>query len=314
MLLVPTAKRLQRPPDRSHHSQATDAGRLKRLAAEFGLPSGFDVHDPRNLALICQSCNGPDGKGSDDLSSYPVVINRLNKAERLRSIVIEKVHNFAASGKTAEALVLAREADLGDARTRQAFEQYAPAVVQKLALVNEDKAEFTYFITTEVRVDEDLHQPDLEVGISLRGTAKRAAIVLEDVCGGIIEDIVQEPILDLFQQIYEKVQHEFEAIDSNVEPITAASPDATYMRVAVDSLDFGRAGAVLEFTFGGEFEADLSASLVRYSLDGSELVNLQGEAYVTGRYSFVATWNTISNGELDTDDCYIEPWQADLHI
>jgi len=84
-------------------------------------------------------------KKNENLSELPIVINRLSKAERLRSTAIDRVRNFAASGKTAEALILAREADLQNPQTRQAFEEYAPAIVQKLALLDEAKADFTRF-------------------------------------------------------------------------------------------------------------------------------------------------------------------------
>jgi hypothetical protein len=59
--------------------------RLEELAAQFGLDTGFDIHDPRNLAPICSSCNGPGGKGDMDLGDVPIVLTRLRKAEKLRS-------------------------------------------------------------------------------------------------------------------------------------------------------------------------------------------------------------------------------------
>jgi 5-methylcytosine-specific restriction endonuclease McrA len=286
--------------------------RLQQLATQFGLPAEFDVHDPRNLAPICSSCNGPGGKGDEDLGDTPVVLIRLRRAEKLRSTVIKKVQTFAVPGKTATALLLAKEADLSDPATRQAFEAHAPAVVQKLALLDEAKVEFVSFRTVEVQVDEDHYHPDLQVGISLRAKARRAATILEDVCGGVIEDVVQEPVIDLFQQIHERVQSDFEAIDDQVEPISAGPPVGD-IRIDVDSIDFERNGSFFEFTFGGDFEASLSASLSRYSWDGSELEDLQGDAFVTGRYSFVASWNSSKGGEVDAGDCYIDPWDCDIH-
>ena len=142
--------------------------RLQQLRTQFGLSAEFDIHDPRNLAPICSACNGPGGKGDKDLSDVPVLLLRLRKAEKLRSTVIKKVHSFATPGKTATALILAKEADLSDPATRQAFEAHAPAVVQKLALLDEAKAEFVSFRTVEVQVDEDHYHPDLEVGILSR--------------------------------------------------------------------------------------------------------------------------------------------------
>lgn len=288
--------------------------RLQQLATQLGLPAEFDVHDPRNLAPICSSCNGPEGKGDEDLSDAPVMLIRLRRAEKLRSTVIKKVQTFASSGETATALILAKEADLSNPATRQAFEAHAPAVVQKLALLDEAKVEFVSFRTVEVQVDEDHYHANLQVGISLRAKARRAATILEDVCGGVIEDMVQEPVLDLFQQIHDRVQSNFESIYDQVEPISAGPPVDDFMGIDVDSIDFERNGSFFEFTFGGDFEASLSASLSQYSWDGSELEDLQGDAFVTGRYSFVASWDSSEGGELGAGDCCIDSWDCDIHV
>ena len=96
-----------------------------------------------------------------------------------------------------------------------------------------------------------------------------------------------------------------------MEPIAAGPPISTFMGINVNSLDFCRAGPSFEFTFGGEFEASLSASLAQYSSDGSELLELQGDAFVKGRYSFVAIWDISEGGAIDAGDCWIESWDCD---
>jgi hypothetical protein len=321
--------------------RTAEGERLQQLKTQFGLPADFDIHDPRNLAPICPSCNGPRHKGGQDLSKVPVVLDKLRTAMALRSKVIEEVQTFANPSKTAEGLILANDADLSKPATRQAFETYAPAVVQKLALLDEAKADFVSFRTVEVQVDENHDPPDLKVGISLRARERRAAAILEDVCGGVIEDVIQEPVIDLFQQIHEKVQQEFESpkhnpkqidhpiepiatgspvddflwideeIDHPTEPIDVGPPVSDFIRINVNSLDFNRIHSFFfEFTFSGEFEASLSASLAQYRSDGSELVELQGDAFVTGRYSFVATWNISKGGQIETGDCSIESWDC----
>ena len=67
------------------------------------------------------------------------------------------------------------------------------------------------------------------------------------------------------------------------EPINAGPPVDDFTRIDVDSIKFGRNDSFFEFTFGGNFEASVSAPLVQYSEDGSELLELQGDAFVTGR-------------------------------
>lgn len=293
--------------------------RLQWWKTQLSLPDEFDVHDPGNLAPICRKCNGPARKGGKDQSDKPIVLNELQKARELRSKVIRDVQDFAKPSKTAEALLRANEADLSNPGARQMFETYAPAVVQKLALLGEDKADFTSVKTVAVEVDAEHREPELKVGIFLRARERRAAAILEDVCGGMIEDMVLEPVIDLFHQIHEKVQHDFEnvrrnseEIDYPMEPIAAGPPVSTFMRINVNSLDFHRAGSSFEFTFGGEFEANLSASLAQYSSDGSELLELQGDAFVEGRYSFVAIWNISEGGDIDAGDCWIESWDCDI--
>lgn len=49
---------------------------------------------------------------------------------------------------------------------------------------------------------------------------------------------------------------------------TTTSPVSHFMRVDVDSIDYKRWGPPIEFTFGGNFEASLSASLVQDNFDG----------------------------------------------
>ena len=142
--------------------------RLQWWKTQFGLPDEFDVHDPGNLAPICSKCNGPARKGSKDQGDKPVVLNELQKARKLRPKVIRDVQDFAKPSKTAEALLRANEADLSNPGARQMFETYAPAVVQKLALLDEDKADFTSVKTVAVEVDAEHRDPDLKVGIFLR--------------------------------------------------------------------------------------------------------------------------------------------------
>ena len=299
--------------------QAVKDEALQRWKAQFNLPDEFNIHDPGNLAPICAPCNGPSGKGNQDLINVPVLHDKLRRARHLRSKVIEEVRTFANTNKLAEALILATEADLSNSATKQAFEEYAPAVVQKLALLDEAKADFVSFRTVTIQVDENRYRPELKVGISLRARERRVAAILEDVCGDMIDNVIQEPVMDLIQQIGERVQRELEDVRRNseedddypVEPITAGPPVGDFNMIDIDSLGFDRTGKFFEFTFGGKFDASLSASLAQYSADGSELLELQGDAFVTGSYSFVATCNLSKGVSIEVGDCWIESWNCD---
>jgi hypothetical protein len=291
--------------------QSAEGERLQQLVKQFGLPVDFDVHDARNLAPICSQCNGKGGKGDQDLIHLPVVLTRLRKAEKLRSTVRKKVETFADPGKAAAALIVVKEAQLSDHRTKQAFAEHGPAVVQKLVLLDEASAtDFVSFRTAEVQVGD---APPLEVGVSLNVGARRAVTVLEDVCGGTLEGLLQEPVAGLYRQIHGDTQTTFEAIEGPAGPTNAGPPVSNFARIDVDSVVFQRTGSFFEFTIEGDFEASLSASLVQDSADGGELAELQGDAYVTGRYSLIASWDSEDGGDVEAGEPWIDSWASDVY-
>ena len=55
-------------------------GDLQRVLTDYGLPADFDLHDPKNLAPICDPCNGRGRKGSNSYARAAVVLDHLRKA------------------------------------------------------------------------------------------------------------------------------------------------------------------------------------------------------------------------------------------
>lgn len=282
------------------------ADRLKELKAELLLSEDFDVHDPLNLALICRTCNGPGDKGSNDFSHVPRVLTRLRHAQKLRDAVVRRVETFTDAGAVASALLRAKAADLSDPNARQALEEHAPALVQALALLGEEKVEYTVFRSVEVDLGNGT---GLEVEVSLDSSARRATTILEDVCGGTVEAVLQEPITDLYREIHADTESAFEGMEVPSGQMYSGPPVSTFMSIDVDSIAFQRIGTFFEFKFDGGFEASLSASLMRDDAHG-DLEDVQGEAYVTGRFSFTANWEAADDVESDVHPS--EPWIEDL--
>jgi hypothetical protein len=166
------------------------AERVRELMDQYGLPSDFDLDAPGNLAPICSVCNGPRGKGKKE-HLRPVVLDQLVRALELGPAVVEQVRGFGNSRRVAEHLLRASQTDLSDPDARQAFEEHAPAVTQKLALLDSEKVDFVSFSTTEVEIDEG---SDLEVGLSLNSRGRVAALVLKSVCECAMEDVLREPV------------------------------------------------------------------------------------------------------------------------
>ncbi|QIY98256.1 HNH endonuclease [Streptomyces sp. S1D4-11] len=296
------------------HILPKDAGakRLMELKVEYGLPKDFDIDDPQNLAPICSPCNGRRGKGKKVYGPVPVVLSNLDRARELRPKVVRQVSEFGNSKRVAEHLLRASVADLSDPKARRAFEEHAPVVVQKLALVNKEKADFVTFRTVTVLAQDD--ELPVEVGISLNGRGRTAAAILEDVCRCAVEDVLEDRVPELVDMVCGDVRTAFEDIEGPAGPTSSGPPVRYFTRVDVDSIGYERVGALVEFTFGGNFEASFSASLVQDSWDGSGLTDIQGDAEVSGIFSFVATWDfSTGPGAVDAGDCYIESWAADVY-
>jgi hypothetical protein len=98
-------------------------------------------------------------------------------------------------------------------------------------------------------------------------------------------------------------------------PTTAGPPTAHYFRVDITAAESLRSGARFEFTFSGEFESHLAASLVRDNPYGwtTTILDLQGDAVVQGTFTFTATWDAGEGDDLPyAEEATIESWEQDV--
>ena len=286
---------------------------LRKALDRVGRAHDFDLNDPENLAPICGRCNGAAVKGNKDMTHLPVVASHLHKAKRLKPEVERRVHAFSNRRKLAGAFVALKAANLNDEDTRRAFEENIPAVMRKLSSAGGDLADFALYRVAGVSVDDG--EP-LEIALELEGSSKRAAQLLEGLTGVTLEEVVQEPVADLWQQVHSRVQDSFDSLDGDgLGPSNSGPPVAHYFRVDVETVSLDRIGGTFEFTFAGDFEAQLSASVVRddpYGWDRS-LVELQGDASVEGTFTFTATWDAgDDDGAVYAEESMIESWEIDI--
>ncbi|MFD8810433.1 hypothetical protein ACFV23_02770 [Streptomyces sp. NPDC059627] len=286
--------------------------RLRELKRAYSLPHDFDIHDPQNLAPICIQCNGAENKGNDTYDA-PIVATRLKTAEKHRAKVIAHAQRFGRSGKVAAHLLEAATADLRDPGLRQEFLDHAPAVVQILAMMDPQLGEYQSFREVEVALNEDTGRYQ-RVDVTLNRQGRFAVSLLEEVCGTELADTLQSPVVQLIDEIHDRVTAGFEGAESS-DPITAGPPAYAFITLDVGSLDFNRFVGEIEFTFNGTFEGSLSASLVRSSPDGDGMDELQGDAVVSGTFSIVTVWDlTADPADAPVGDCTILDWEQDLHV
>ncbi|WP_329305748.1 HNH endonuclease signature motif containing protein [Streptomyces anulatus] len=289
--------------------QSVSSAELKDARAQYSLTSSFDLHGPENLAPICSNCNRT--KSNQTFQGAGFMLLSLSKAAKLRPRVISAYKKFGSGTRLSNQLLRSIEADLTQREAREAFEMHAPAIVQKLALLDEDKADY---VTYRQVILDDMHPDDLpdifipDVVLSLRTRGRTAMSILQDVCGCQLTDLLEPRVHDLIELLQDRVRQEFESI---TEPSrTNASPaEMFHLRVTIETIDYHRHASVLEFTFQGSFDAYLVASLVQDALDGDGIQDRQGEAAVAGTFSFTADWPiSAEQGALDISDCTIEDW------
>ncbi|MEU6379596.1 hypothetical protein [Streptomyces sp. NPDC046909] len=286
--------------------------RLRELKRTHGLPHDFDIHDPQNLAPICAPCNGAENK-SNDTYDAPIVVTRLKTAEKQRAKVVARVQSLGRSGKVAAHLLEAVTADFGDLGLRQEFLDHAPAIVQILAVMDPQLVDYQSFLDVEVTVEEDTGRYQ-RVDVTLNRRGRSAVALLEEVCGAELADALQAPVVQLVDEIHDRVTAGFEGAESS-DPITAGPPTYDFITLDVDSLDFSRSVGEIEFTFNGNFEGSLSASLVRSSSDGDGTDELQGDAVVSGTFTIVTVWDPAADpADVSAGNSTIASWEQDLHI
>jgi hypothetical protein len=113
----------------------TNDDEFVRIRRKHGLGEEFGRHDPGNLAPICSPCNKL--KSGRAFNGSPHESDLLLRAGDRRHKVIAEVEKFVSADSLAKALVKATVSDLSDAKTKETLVMYAPALVQKIASVDE---------------------------------------------------------------------------------------------------------------------------------------------------------------------------------
>ncbi|MEU8320659.1 hypothetical protein AB0C33_20080 [Nonomuraea sp. NPDC048881] len=288
------------------HILPQDAGvkDLEGLKTAYPLDEDFDIHGVENLAPICARCQRR--KGSRRYGAIGIVLDALRTASRYGSTIVKKVQKFGNSGNVAQLLLGAIKADLNDPDVRHVFEDYAPALVQKLALLDEAKAD--YICSRIVGPPLTPYNP-LNISLALDNGGRTAVAIFEDVCGCSVEEVLRGPIAEIMAESHRKVQARLEGMRYYSSPIFFEAPYSVSTRLVVASISYAREGPLIAFTFAGEFEDDVSATAVRQGDDGIGLVEFQEDAWTSGRFSFTATFDFLAEPEsLVLDACSIDWW------
>ncbi|MBM2623419.1 hypothetical protein JIG36_48785 [Actinoplanes sp. LDG1-06] len=282
----------------------------KRLNEAFGLTDDYDVDAVYNLAPICGECN--KDKGDQDLTQIPVIVSHIKKARKLEVKVSSRVHSFGKSSDVGAALLLAAEADLDNPRIRTTFEEAAPAVVQRLSELGNDKADF--FIIRAVDVESRGRRHAIELKLNEKG--RTAIKILEDIIGADLEMALVAPLDDLLLRIEDSSGHALRGHDEGAGAPDVGSLEVDWPTIVIESVNFAATPpANVDLEFDGKFDAWVTGTVTRTNNLGDGLEDLQGEADVNGSFNFTLSWCPQDPiGQLDFGEVFLTLFDAETYL
>ncbi|MCW2144353.1 hypothetical protein [Actinoplanes cyaneus] len=147
------------------------------MIEQYRLPPGFHLDDVANLAPICTPCNRE--KSNHDYTDAPVLLKRLGDARRRGPRVAARVRDMQAAGTVGRHLVAAATADLSGPRARREFLEFAPAVVQTLALLDEDRVDF--LVHRDLSLGLDYCRLPVTLALDRQGQTRWSWV--QEICG-----------------------------------------------------------------------------------------------------------------------------------
>lgn len=281
---------------------------LRQALDGYGLPVDFDLHDPKNLAPICDPCNGRGRKGSNSYSGAAVVLDHLRKAAGLRGTVARAVVDFRKGGDVAKALLELASADTGAADIRDHFNAYFPAVASTAASINPALLD----LPTYRELNIDCGYP---VRIDLDSRFTHELWLLENFLDCDLETALEEPLDGLMRELTGEMEHGLQG-HSEFEPLDVGPPVPYAFKVRLVEVNFPRRASEseMEVELVLRFDGGLTSSATRYSDDGSERLELQGEADVSGAAMIHGTWSAEYGLSLSEDVTFAQDVKVDTWL
>ncbi|MFG1777670.1 HNH endonuclease [Micromonospora sp. NPDC049048] len=279
--------------------------RLAELTAQHRLPDRFDLDAPANLAPICPSCN--NDKRDGDYLDAPVLHKKLVDADRRAPAVVRRVNAYKTAVTVGRALIAAATADLTGPQARDEFLEFAPAVVQTLALLDEDRADFFVHRDIFLYLSGDIMQASLT--LDARGRARYAWV--EEICGRAWPDLVEDGMRDLVTHAQASLEQAIRNECGDTAGIVSSSTDS--LTASMEIADVRRDGSLMTCQVSGQLEAHYSALVHDADPDAPdfELIYIDVGADVVTRFRLTVSFDlTAARTEFPATNVVI----TDAHV
>ncbi|MEV0132645.1 HNH endonuclease signature motif containing protein [Dactylosporangium sp. NPDC050688] len=284
--------------------QTVTPARLAELIVRHHLAADFDLHAPANLAPICAACN--NDKRDGDYLEAPAVHTKLVTARRHAPAVVRRVEALKTAVATGRALIAAATADLTQPKAHAEFLEFAPAVVQTLALLDEDRADFV------VRRDVVLYLSNGTIPASFtlnaRGRARYAWV--EEICSRAWSELIEDGMRKIVTHAQASLEPAIRDECGETASILSSSTDS--LTATMDIADVRRDGSLMTCQVSGQLEAHYSA-LVHDAGPDFEISYIDVEADVVTRFLLTVSWDlTAALTELPATNVVITGTDADV--
>lgn len=256
---------------------------VRDLMQQHGLPDGFHVDRPRNLALICTGCNRKKSN-----RTYPRArsyTDLLDEARTKEWQVIRRVRRQATANVVAKHLTGAATASLHDAKIQKAYREHAPAIVRQLALLDERAADFDAVRDFDFHLGHGYFMP---VSMRLDASGRAAQHTIETIGGCSVPDALEDGLRQITTQIDAEVADRIERYRGETGDIGPVSTDTVSASLKVR--DVRRRGDRLTARFTGSLRGSFTASVVDDNAWGDGLTEKSVTTWVEVDFAIRATW------------------------
>ncbi|WP_326557141.1 hypothetical protein [Micromonospora sp. NBC_01796] len=274
--------------------RTVDPDMLQDLIEYHGLAPDFHVDRPANLSVICVPCNG---RKRDRILHTLGMTTILHIAEERSREVIRRVHGHASARQVARSLMTAARADLSDPRARTEFLEHAPAVVQTLALLDEDRVDFLV-----------PHQIGLHVGrlvwvaFTLDARGRLMLGWIEQICGRPFDRVIRDGICEIVSHAAAQIE---QAVRSACGGDTGSveSTSADELTVAIHLDDLQRDGSRITCQVSGRLDGEYSAVVHDAEYWGTEyeIIYKQLDAQLATQFLLTISWDLTADPTYPPD-------------
>jgi 5-methylcytosine-specific restriction endonuclease McrA len=284
--------------------RTVDDEKLQDLIGYHGLGPGFHVDRPGNLALICGPCNN---RKRDRILRTTGMTTLLDMARGRSREVIRRVRGSASANQVARGLMTAARADLSDRRARDEFLQHAPAVVQTLALLDEQRVDFLV-----------PHQIGLNIGrfvtVSFTLDAQGRLLLgwIEQICGRTLTGLVRDGISDVVGHATARIEQAVRgACGGDTGSVESTRTDELAAAIHLDGLH--RDGSRMTCRVSGQLDGSYNSLVHDAELwNGvSEIVYAELDVQLAAQFRLTISWD-LATGSTDPPVTTVEITDFDI--